>query len=205
MRLFFNPASPYARKVMVVATECALDDRIECVEIGLSPIALNDELNVDNPLGKIPAMALDDGSVLYDSRVICEYLDALGDSNLFPVSGSERWLALRRQACADGMCDAALLARYEGFVRPAEKQWQEWSDGQRNKFRRALSSLEKEAGSFGDTCDIGTLSIAIALDYLDFRYQDEAWRSGCPVLEQWHARFSERKSLRSTLPHELGA
>ncbi len=204
MKLFFNSASPYARKVMVVAIESGVDQHLKCVELALTPVSPSAELNSDNPLGKVPTLVLEDGSTLFDSRVICEYLNSLGPGNLFPEPGEQRWHALRRQAIADGICDAALLARYEGFVRPEEKRWNEWSDGQLGKMRRALSLLESEAGGFADTCDIGTLSIAVALDYLDFRFNEEAWRSKCPALDEWHKRISERESLLGSKPQEPG-
>ncbi len=178
-------------------------EKINCVGIGLTPVNPSDDLNADNPLGKIPALVLDDGTSLYDSRVICEYLDTQGAGGLFLVDGQSRWLALQRQACADGICDAAILARYEGFVRPEEKRWNDWSDAQKNKFRRALVALESGCAGYGDTVDIGTLSVAIALDYLDFRYADEAWRDQCPALAEWHNKISTRASLQNTMPHEL--
>ncbi|OED41122.1 glutathione S-transferase [Chromatiales bacterium (ex Bugula neritina AB1)] len=205
MKLFFNPASPYARKVMVVAHECGLAEQIERIAIGLTPVNPNDDLNTDNPLGKIPALVLDNGSSLYDSRVIAEYLDTRGEGGLYPQAGDSRWQALRRQACADGICDAAILARYEGLVRPEEKRWSGWTDAQKNKFRRALAALEAECPEFADTTDIGTLSVAIALDYIDFRYADEAWREACPSLAAWHSEFGNRDSLRNTMPADLKA
>lgn len=201
MQLHFNPASPFARKVMVVAYECNIAEKITQSPLLLSPVKPDPGVNADNPLGKIPALSLDDGTTLYDSRVICEYLNDLGGGNLYPPSGSARWTARRREACADGICDAAILARYEGFVRPEEKRWEEWTNAQLNKFRRALQSLESEG--IDDTVDIGSLSIVIALDYLDFRYPEEDWRSTHPTLAAWAQKFSSRESLLQTMPHEL--
>lgn len=200
MKLHFNPGSPFVRKVLVVARECGLADSIEQLPLVLTPVKQDQNVNADNPLGKIPALVLDDGTTLYDSRVICQYLNDLGGGNLYPT-GSDRWVALRREACADGICDAAILARYEGFVRPQEKRWDVWSDAQISKFRRALQALESE--SLGEAVDIGTLSIAIALDYLDFRFPQENWRSGHPKLEAWYQTVSVRESLVQTMPHEL--
>ena len=202
MKLFYNPASPFVRKVMVTAIECQLDDKIIPEPLALTPVNPNEALNSDNPLGKIPALVLDDGTTLFDSRVICEYLDDLGGGALYP-KGDTRWQTLRRHAIADGMCDAGVLVRYETFVRPEERQWDHWISNQKEKFRRATALLEREAADFGDTVDIGTLSVAIALDYMDFRYADEAWRDNCPTLSAWHKRISSRDSLAQTMPKDL--
>lgn len=202
MKLFYNPASPFVRKVLVTAIECGIDDQITTEALALTPVSPSESLNADNPLGKIPALVLDNGETLYDSRVICEYLNEIGNGALFPTDDS-RWGSLRWQAIADGMCDAAVTVRYETFVRPQDKQWDQWIENQKQKYRRALGSLEAEAASFGNTIDIGTLSIAIALDYLDFRYADEAWRDQHPALAAWHSTISTRPSLQQTLPADL--
>jgi glutathione S-transferase len=203
VKLFFNPASPYVRKVLVVAMESGLTDRIEIAPVLLTPVKPDDTLNAENPLGKIPALLTDDGTVLYDSRVICEYVDGLGDRQLFPAAGPARWTALRRQALADGICDAAILVRYEGFIRPAEHQWDNWIAAQKSKFMRAVAALETEAATLGDTVDIGTLSVAIALAYLDFRNADDNWRAAAPELARWHEQFYQRESLQQTQPEEM--
>jgi glutathione S-transferase len=200
MKLHFNPGSPFVRKVMVVALECGLANRIEQIPLVLTPVNPDAGVNADNPLGKIPALSLDSGETLYDSRVICEYLNDLGDGSFYP-SGAARWTALRQQACADGICDAAILARYEGFVRPEEKRWSDWSDAQLDKCRRALAALESER--LGNDLDIGTLSIVIALDYLDFRFPQLDWRGTCPSLKAWYQQFDNHESLLATKPHEL--
>jgi glutathione S-transferase len=202
MKLYYNPASPFVRKVLVTAFECALEDKITRVPLALTPVSPDDALNADNPLGKIPALILDDGRTLYDSRVICEYLNTLGNGSLFPDDPT-RWDCLRRQAIADGICDAAVLVRYETFARPQAKQWDQWIDNQKLKYRRALAALESQVASFSDIVDIGTLSIAIALEYIDFRNPDENWRATHPLLAQWHASFSQRSSLQQTLPADL--
>lgn len=201
MKLHFNPASPFARKVMVVALECGIAEQITKSSLALTPVKPDTTVNADNPLGKIPALCLQDGSTLYDSRVICEYLNDLGGGSLYPSSGAARWTARRREACADGICDAAILARYEGLVRPEEKRWDDWTKAQINKFSRALKALDAE--TLGDAIDIGTLSIAIALDYLDFRFPQENWRDGHAKLDAWHQQHVSRESLVQTMPHDL--
>jgi len=122
--------------VRVVADECGISDKLQLEEVALTPVSTPDSLGSENPLGKIPSLVLDSGECLYDSRVICEYLDSEFNGGLYPSSGKERWSALRLQAIAVGFCDAAVLVRYEGFVRPQDKQWSDWVDGQLNKCRK---------------------------------------------------------------------
>lgn len=200
MKLYHNPASPFVRKVRVVAIECGVADQLQMEEIALTPVSTPDALAGDNPLGKIPSLVLDNGECLYDSRVICEYLDHEFNGGLYPAAGPARWSALRLQATAIGFCDAAVLVRYEGFVRPEDKQWPEWIEGQLNKCRRALDVMEQECLSFGDRVDIGTLSSAIALGYFDFRNPAEKWRERAPALADWYQGFSQRPSLVQTQP-----
>jgi glutathione S-transferase len=205
MKLHHNVASPYVRKVMAVAIETGLDGRLEPVVRIMTPIKPDADLVAANPLGKIPCLVNDDGAVLYDSRVICEYLDSLHDGpKMFPAGGAARWSALRRQAEGDGILDAALLTRYETFLHPEERRWGEWIDGQKQKFRRALDSLEAEAAALGVTVDIGTIALGCALGYLDFRFGNENWRTSRPKLAAWFARFSERPSMARTAPAEIG-
>jgi len=197
MRLHHNTMSPFVRKVMVLAHETGLADRIEPENRMMTPVSPDAALCVDNPLGKIPSLVLDDGSTLYDSRVICEYLDSLhGGPKMFPA-GAARWTALRRQALGDGILDAAVNTRYETFLRPQERRWDDWIDNQKKKVARSLDVVEAEdlAG-----IDIGTITIACALGYLDFRFADEDWRSGRPRLEAWYEEFARRPSMIATVP-----
>ena len=199
MKLYFNPASPYVRKVCVTAHELGQSGRIEHTSITLSPLSPHDGVRASNPIGKIPTLILDDGTALYDSPVICEYLDALaGGNRILPATGPARWTALRRQSIADGIMDAAVLTRYEDTVRPKELRWQNWVDGQFLKVRTALDVLEGEnlEGAF----DIGAISIACALGYLDFRYASEEWRKNRPRLTAWAAAVGKRPSLTTTMP-----
>jgi glutathione S-transferase len=203
MQLHYNVASPFVRKVMAVAIETGLAERIEPVKRLPSPVAPVAELNADNPLGKVPCLLTDDGIALYDSRVICEYLDSLHHGpKMFPPSGTARWKALRRQALGDGIMDAAVLTRYETFTRPEEARWDAWIDSQKQKFRRGLDALEAESASL-DVVDIGTLAIACALGYLDFRFADENWRASRPSLAAWFEQFAKRPSIATTGPQEV--
>lgn len=200
MKLHFARPSPYVRKVRVVAIELGLDDRVELLERSMTPVSPESELNADNPLGKIPCLIGDDGQALYDSRVICEYLDSLAGGDMFPSSGDKRWTALRRQALADGILDAAVGKRYETFLRPEEQQWQPWIEAQRGKYNQALDQLEREAENFGDSVDIGTVAVACAAGYMDFRYGDEGWRDRRSNLAAWYETFAKRPSMVATAP-----
>jgi glutathione S-transferase len=122
---------------------------------------------------------------------------------MFPPAGRARWRALRRQGEGDGILDAAVLTRYETFLRPEERRWPEWIQGQKQKFRRALDGLEGEADGFDEAADIGTITIGCALGYLDFRYQDENWRAQRPRLAAWFERFARRPSMARTAPSEI--
>ena len=199
MKLYFSPASPYARKVRVSALELGLAERIELLPVTLSPVSPNAQLREHNPLGKIPVLLTDSGEALYDSPVICEYLDALaGGGRLWPAAGPARWRALRRQALADGITDAAVLVRYEQTVRPEALRWSEWIEGQRLKIRTALAELESD--SLEGPFDIGAISIACALGYLDLRFAEERWREHQPRLAGWLAALAQRPSLASSTP-----
>jgi glutathione S-transferase len=199
MKLRYSPASPYVRKVMIVALEGGLAERIEKLTTSVVPVKANDALQAENPLVKLPSLTTDAGETLYDSPVICEYLDSLHKKpRMFPDPGPARWTALRRQALGDGILDAAILTRYETTVRPKELQWAEWVDGQMRKVRGALDALEDE--QFDGAFDIGTLTIGCALGYLDFRFPGEDWRKARPKLAAWFAEISRRPSMRATEP-----
>ncbi len=199
MKLRFSPTSPYVRKCLAVAIETGLEERIEIVDT--NPLDPGTDLPENNPLGKIPALVTDDGEALYDSRVICEYLDSLHDrAKLFPASGEARWRTLKLMALADGIEDAAVLRMFERR-RPAEKRSADWNARQRKKVTRALDALEEEAPSF-EGVDIGLIAAACALGYLDFRFPDEDWRNGRPRLEAWYEEFAKRPSLARTVPKE---
>lgn len=200
MKLYYSPASPYVRKVMVTAHETGVLDKIEIAQVATSPMAPDAGVAAANPVKKIPALVADDGMTLFDSPVICEYLDSLGTgAKMFP-QGKARWQALRLQAAADGMLDAALLVVYEGRFRDEAMRNQAWVDGQLAKVFGALDALEAEADSFGDRVDIGTISVGCALGYVDFRLGHLNWRDGRPKLAAWYEQFSARPSMAATKP-----
>ncbi|MGH7014727.1 MAG: glutathione S-transferase [Stellaceae bacterium] len=203
MKLRYSPTSPFVRKVMVMAFETGLDAKIERVPTTVMPVQPNEDLSRQNPLIKLPTLLTDDGQVLFDSRVICEYLDGLHSGpKLFPSAGMARWIALRQQALADGMLDASVLNRYETAVRPQERQWAEWSAGQMRKVRNGLAALDGKVGegALGGPLNIGQIAIGCALGYLDFRYPNEAWRERHVGLAKWYAEFVQRKSMLATVP-----
>jgi glutathione S-transferase len=200
VKLRYSPTSPYVRKVMVVALETGLEGKLEKIETSVAPTKPNADVAKVNPLMKVPALALDNGETLFDSPVICEYLDSLhGGAKMFPASGPARWTALRRQALGDGILDAAILTRYES-IRPDAVKWPDWIDGQMAKVRNALADGEADADKLGTTVDIGTITIGCALGYLDFRFASESWRAKHPKLAKWYDGFAKRPSMASTAP-----
>jgi glutathione S-transferase len=204
MKLRYAAASPFVRKVMVVALETGLSERIERLATTVSPVKPNEDVARENPLVKVPSLTTDDGFVLYDSPVICEYLDELHDgAKLFPPSGSARWTALKQQALADGLLEAAILVRYEN-LRPEEMRWKDWTESQMRRVRGALAALEIEieAGNLAGPLTIGPITVGCALGYLDFRFANEAWRLRHRLLAAWFEEFSKRKSMQLTVPRD---
>jgi glutathione S-transferase len=201
MTLHWSPRSPYVRKVMIAVHEMGLADRIRTVRTTVGGTTPHAELMKINPLGKIPTLELEDGTVIYDSPVIVEYLDTLHTGRkLCPSAWPERLTALRRHALGQGMLDFALPLLAEGF-RPAERQSEPHQALWRTKLRACVEALEHEADALaaGDF-SIGHLTIGVALAYLDFRFADLAWREGHPKLSAWHDCFNARPSVRATLP-----
>ena len=200
MKLFYAAASPYVRKCLVTAFELGLSDRIERLPAAANPVDRDRTIVAKNPLGKIPTLITDDGAVLYDSRVICEYLIDLADGSLLPARGPARWRALVEQSLADGISDAALLARYETAMRPEALRWDAWTAGQLEKVTSGLDEIEARAGDFGDRVDLGTIAIACALGYLDLRFQSLAWRDTRPNTAAWFQWFDGRDAMAATRP-----
>lgn len=201
MKLFFSPASPYVRKVMVVAHETGQADRIEHLPSAAGPVQRDRTIVAKNPIGKVPTAYLDDGRVLYDSRVICEYLDAQSKgAKVFPAAGPARWDALTEQALGDGLLDAALLIRYEDNMRPEALRWDGWRGGQMEKIVSCLEVIETSAPKLGQDPTIGTITIGCALGYLDFRFPDLGWRKGRDAAAAWFETFGQRPSMAATQP-----
>ena len=200
MKLLWSSRSPFVRKVMMVAIETGLAPRIERVRTVVSPTKPNADVMARNPLNKLPTLILDDGSALYDSRVIAEFLDTQhAGQRLFPVDPKARIEALRLQALGDGVLDFLLVGLSER-ARPAEQQSPELKAALAVKFRAAFDALEREAEGAGlsGSPTIGHIAVAAVGGYADFRYGGENWRQGRPRLTAWHARFAERESYRTT-------
>ena len=201
MKLRFSHTSPYARKAWMTAIECGLDSRVELVKT--NAWASESDFVKDNPLSKVPALVLEDGQVLYDSPVICEYLDSLHSGHkLFPAEGPERFRQLKVQALADGILDAAVAIRVEQTMRPEDKRWDNWISRQQGAITRTLDYLETEAGHWSSVFLIGPLSVVAALGYLDFRQIAADWRQGRPHMAHWYSTIANRRSVKETEPQE---
>lgn len=202
MRLYFTETSPFVRKVLVAARERGIEDRITTTFLRPSPLQTDPVLSQRNPLSKIPALELDDGTTLYDSFVICDYLDGIGDApRLVPESGDARWRVLTLHALASGVLDAAVVVFYERQHRPADKQWEPWMEGQLQKVRQGLAALEAalpELAPSGPT-HLGAITAACACAWLEFRKVVDL-RKDRPKLAEWLDAYSQRPSMQATLP-----
>ncbi|WP_349365472.1 MAG: glutathione S-transferase family protein [Nitratireductor rhodophyticola] len=193
-RLYSAPPSPFARKVRIAALEAGRE--LELVEVSTSPVAPDREVVRANPLGKIPALHLPGGEVLYDSAVICRYL---GEGTPLYPQGPALWRALRREALANGLMDAAVLARYETTLRPEPLRWPEWVQGQMQKIHCALAAMVDDAPN-ADALDIGDVATGCALGYLDLRYSHLDWRADFPTLARFAEAVAMRPAFLSTAP-----
>jgi glutathione S-transferase len=203
MKLRYSPTSPYVRKVMVLAYETGLEPKIERLPTVVAPDKPNLEVQHENPLIKVPTLVTDEGEVLFDSRVICEYLDTLHTgAKIFPPAGKARFVALRQQALGDGIMDAAILTRYETFLRPKKFLWNDWVESQMRRVRGALAALDGKVkeGALAGPLTIGQITVGCALGYLDFRYANEGWRARHAGLAKWYADFAKRPSMVATVP-----
>ncbi|AIR88473.1 glutathione S-transferase [Pseudomonas cremoricolorata] len=202
MTLFHSPLSPFVRKVMVVLHETGQLDRVTLQGVDISPVKPDATLNQGNPIGKIPALRLADGTVLHDSRVICEYLDQQHVGlPLLPREGSARWRRLTLMSQADAILDAAVSSRYEVAVRPADKRWDGWLDAQSEKIRRSLADLEQQhLAEIASGFDLAAIGLACALGYLDLRQPEFGWRERQPGLAAWYAEVAKRPSMLATAP-----
>jgi glutathione S-transferase len=200
MKLHWSPKSPFVRKVMICAHELDLLPKLELVRSVAAMLVPNPSLMQDNPLSKIPTLVLDDGSSLFDSVVICEYLNALAHGTLFPAQGAARWQALRWHALGDGLLDALILWRNE---REREAPLQALISAFELKADLSLKMLDDEASALGDApFSIGHVALACALGYMDYRFEAFGWRQRAPRLAAWHDAVRARPSVRATEPIE---
>ncbi|SLN59638.1 glutathione S-transferase family protein [Oceanibacterium hippocampi] len=197
MKLRHSPISPYSRKVRIVAAELGLAGRIDLVDHDTSRPGTGEA--PENPLGKIPTLTLDDGEVLVDSPVLCDYLEEIADRRLTATSGPARRRALRLQAIADGICDAALLRRFE-TMRPEAQRSAAFDARQKYAMTTSLDWLEAHAGDHEAAFDVGAISVVSALGYVGFRFAHEPWADGRPKLAAWYETVLSRPSVRDTAP-----
>lgn len=199
LTLFHSTTSPYVRKVDVLLREAGLLDQVTFVSGSGTPLVANSETAKANPLGKVPVLLRDDGPALYDSRVICRYLDDLAGNRFYPPSRLYDVLTL--EATADGILDAALLMAYEWRLRPEEKRFDDWVEGQWAKVDRALDVLDDRWMShLHGPLTMGQIAVACALGYLDLRNADREWRKGRLSLAAWFETFAKRDSMLATIP-----
>ncbi|SFD89864.1 glutathione S-transferase [Roseivivax sediminis] len=197
--LYGSDASPFVRTVRVTLIETGLDRRTERREVGTNPMEPDSTLTAANPLGKIPALGRDDGPTLYDSRVICRYLDAQSGAGLYPQS--RLWEVLTLEATAHGIMEAAVGMVYEGRFRPAEKVHEPWIEGQWQKAARALDSIDSLwVSHLSGKLTGAQIALGAALGYLDLRHAGRDWRAGRPALAAWERDFAERASMVATRP-----
>lgn len=200
LKLLAGPISPYARKVMVMLHETGLINRIEVIVTATGPLLAN-PIPDQNPLGKIPCLVTEDGQPIYDSRVICAYLDTLHKGAKLIPTGETRWRTLTLEATADGMLDAALLMVYESRLRPPDRQFADWVEAQWRKIVAALDALETNwIDHLNGPLDLGQIATGTALGYLDLRHSARNWREGRPKLTAWETKFAKRPSMLATAP-----
>jgi glutathione S-transferase len=201
MKLLTSAPSPFGRKVLVVAHETGLVDRIEVIYA--NPWSPETTVPSVNPVGKVPALVTDEGMALYDSSVIAEFLDTLAGGRLYPGVGADRWLALRRAKLADQMLDAFIAVRLERN-RPSGEQSLKWIERQSAIVRRCLDAMEQDVAAYGSHLDIGHIATAVALAHLDFRRGaiDMEWRDDRRALTAWYESFARRPSMQRTVPHD---
>ncbi|MCZ7675111.1 MAG: glutathione S-transferase [Roseovarius sp.] len=199
MKLLSAGASPFARKVRVLLHESGRADAVEVVDVVTGPLQTDPQVAAANPVGKIPALIRDDGPAIYDSRVICRYLDDRLDTGLYPAA--RLWEILTLEATADAIMDAAILIVYEHRIRPLEKVFEPWEEAQFAKVERCVRAAnESWMSHLNGPLDMGHIAMACALGYLDLRHPGCNWREGNGALDDWYAAFSERDSMRATVP-----
>jgi glutathione S-transferase len=200
MRLFYSPASPYVRKVMVVLHETGQVGDVTLVPAGGTPVDPATMPVAINPMGKIPTLERPDGPALYDSRVICRYLNDRAGAALYP-DAPRLWETLTLEATGDGILDAAILMIYESRTRPEEHRVPAWVEGQWAKIARALDVLNARwISHLNGPLDIGQIAVGAALGYLDLRLDARNWRMGRPELAAWAEGFGQRDSMIATTP-----
>ena len=194
MKVYGSTSSPYVRKVRVAAAELGMGDKVPLEVMGTAPHDPNNDLAKKNPGIKVPALELDNGEFIFDSRIIMRYLNDMAGGSLYPAVD---WAMQCRESYADGMIDASLLVRFETALRPEEFRWQGWIDGQSKKVDNVMDQMEQDVASMTGV-DAAAIAFGCALGYMDFRFADWGWRDSRPALAAWFAGFSARPSMQST-------
>jgi glutathione S-transferase len=208
MKLFWTPASPFVRKVVITAIELDLVARIQLVPTfwphawGTRTIEFEEAFITANPVGRIPTLITEDGIALPESNLICQYLDSLnGQPRLLPTTGKARWECMRALAVSDGALEAMIARRAESLRTPAERS-SDFLAKQRDRVARCFDCLDKEAGWMEGERTAAQISAGAACGYMDFRYPQDQWQAGRPRLQDWYDSFSRRRSMRETVPSE---
>lgn len=198
MKIFYSPASPFVRKCLVVAEELGLQDRIELLDSAAHPINRDRNIIESNPLGQVPTFFTDKGECLFDSFVICQYLNHLAKGELFG-DAETKWQVLKDHAAADGLMSAALVLRYETGVRPSELEWKEWTAGHYDKLATTMSYFEEKLKQGEVAINISSITLACALAYIDFRLGSYAWKENFPLVADFLEKFNQRSSMKNTV------
>jgi len=199
MQLVYASASPFVRKVSVVLHETGQQDDVTLLPVQTAPTAVAEQARAANPTGKIPALIRPDGPAIYDSRVITRFLDARVNGGLYPET--RIWETLTLEATADAIMDAAVLCVYENRLRPPEHRSQDWIEAQWSKVEGALRAInDRWISHLAGPLDASHIAVGCALGYLDFRHDTRDWRKNCDSLDDWFAVFSERDSMKATVP-----
>src|SRR5215468_10169854 len=201
MKLTFSPASPFARKVRIVAIELGLIDRIELAPVTVAPTRRDDEYSRITPLKKLPVLILDNGDVILDSYVIVEYLDELaGSGRLIPSSGPLKWKVRSDHSLLQGMLDSMLLCRYENLTRPEALRWKAWSDDHWNRAWTGMARFETQDDVLNGPLTVAQIGLICVLGYADFRFADCGWRKAYPKLDKFNQKMLERPSVKISVP-----
>lgn len=202
MKLMSSPASPFGRKVKALLIETGQIDEIEVEIVKTTPLAVDPQVQAANPIGKIPALIRSDGPALYDSNVICRFLDQRAQSGLYPEA--RLWDVLTIEATADGVIEAALAVVYEKRFRAPKLQSADWMQVQWGKAMKSVSALNNMwISHLNGPVDMSHIAVGCALGYLDFRHGDKDWRTGNDALATWYEGFVQRPSMQGTMPADI--
>lgn len=197
MYIFYSPASPFVRKCLVTADELGCYDKITLMDCNAHPVNRDQTIIQKNPLGQVPTLVTEQEDSLFDSKVICEYLNQKQNGHLFG-NDTNKWQILKEHAIADGIMTTAVLLRIEKTMRPAELEWTDLSQGHADKIETSLRYFENHPENLDSPINIVQITLACALTYIDFRLPQLAWRERFHRLDEWLAKFNQRPSMQKT-------